>query len=136
MKIVHLPPIAIVTGLLLIGLSLLWPSLLGKSVWSDQQAHERSRASADLHGLVHEHHDEETSGEWLSTTVDTPENTLSIHCAPNGRVWISASFGTLYWGDVALAGWTNRDLRRMNLAHRPCRYARTGALFTRLSART
>ena len=69
MKIIHLPPIAIGTGLLLVGLWLLWPSLLGKSVWSDQQAHERSRASADLHRLVHEHHDAEAHGGTSDSTA-------------------------------------------------------------------
>jgi photosystem II stability/assembly factor-like uncharacterized protein len=49
-------------------------------------------------------------GDWVSTAVDTPENTLGIHCAPNGRVWISASFGTLYWSDASLSGWTEFSL--------------------------
>jgi photosystem II stability/assembly factor-like uncharacterized protein len=39
------------------------------------------------------------SSEWTSSAIDTPENTLSIHCAPNGRLWVSASFGTLYWAE-------------------------------------
>ena len=47
---------------------------------------------------------------WVSSAVDTPENTLSIHCAPNGRIWISASFGTLYWSDVSLSNWTEFSL--------------------------
>jgi photosystem II stability/assembly factor-like uncharacterized protein len=55
-------------------------------------------------------HQEAGSGDWVSTAVDTPENTLSIHCAPNGRVWISASFGTLYWSDASLSGWTEFSL--------------------------
>lgn len=37
--------------------------------------------------------------DWTAQTIDTPENTLSIHCAPNGRLWVSASFGTLYWAE-------------------------------------
>lgn len=44
------------------------------------------------------------AAEWISSAIDTPENTLSIHCAPNGRLWVSASFGTLYWaedGDIS-----------------------------------
>jgi photosystem II stability/assembly factor-like uncharacterized protein len=53
---------------------------------------------------------ESGSGNWVPTVVDTPENTLSIHCAPNGRVWISASFGTLYWSDVSLSQWTEFSL--------------------------
>ena len=44
-------------------------------------------------------------GEWQSSHLDTPEATLSIYCAPNGRVWVSASFGTLYWSDSSLAQW-------------------------------
>jgi photosystem II stability/assembly factor-like uncharacterized protein len=51
-----------------------------------------------------------TSGDWGAVAVDTPENTLSIHCAPNGRVWVSASFGTLYWSDLSLSGWTEFSL--------------------------
>lgn len=39
------------------------------------------------------------SAEWTASAIDTPENTLSIHCAPNGRLWVSASFGTLYWAE-------------------------------------
>ena len=53
---------------------------------------------------------QDASGSWVSAAVDTPENTLSIHCAPNGRVWISASFGTLYWSDVSLSAWTEFSL--------------------------
>ncbi len=37
--------------------------------------------------------------EWISSAIDTTENTLSIHCAPNGRLWVSASFGTLFWAE-------------------------------------
>lgn len=51
-----------------------------------------------------------SSGEWAATPLDTGENTLSIHCSPNGRVWVSASFGTLYWADSALSGWTEFSL--------------------------
>jgi len=45
------------------------------------------------------------SGAWQAAKIDTGENTLSIHCAPNGRIWVSASFGTLYWSDGDLAQW-------------------------------
>jgi photosystem II stability/assembly factor-like uncharacterized protein len=45
------------------------------------------------------------STEWVSSLVDTPEATLSIYCAPNGRVWVSASFSTLYWSDGSLQQW-------------------------------
>ncbi len=37
--------------------------------------------------------------DWTQSVIDTPENTLSVHCAPGGRLWVSASFGTLYWTD-------------------------------------
>ena len=50
------------------------------------------------------------SDDWVSTPIDTLENTLSIHCAPTGRVWVSASFGTLYWSDVSLSNWTEFSL--------------------------
>ena len=45
------------------------------------------------------------SAQWASSKVDTAEATLSIHCAPNGRLWISASFSTLYWADLSLGEW-------------------------------
>ena len=51
-----------------------------------------------------------SEGGWTSVTIDTPENTLSIYCAPNGRLWVSASFGTLYWSDTSLAEWTEFSL--------------------------
>jgi photosystem II stability/assembly factor-like uncharacterized protein len=50
------------------------------------------------------------SAEWSSSAIDTPENTLSIHCAPNGRLWVSASFGTLYWADASLGEWNEFSL--------------------------
>lgn len=34
--------------------------------------------------------------QWQSEQIDTPENTLSVHCAPDNRLWVSASFSTLY----------------------------------------
>lgn len=37
---------------------------------------------------------------WQPESLDTPENTLSIHCAPGGRLWVSASFATLFWRPV------------------------------------
>ena len=48
--------------------------------------------------------------DWQASSVDTPEATLSIYCAPNGRVWVSASFGTLYWSDTSLAQWQEFSL--------------------------
>lgn len=50
------------------------------------------------------------TGEWTSSTIDTPENTLSIHCAPNGRLWVSASFSTLYWSEGDMQQWNEFSL--------------------------
>lgn len=50
------------------------------------------------------------SGEWTPSQIDTPEATLSIHCAPDNRVWVSASFGTLYWRDASSSGWQEFSL--------------------------
>ncbi len=47
---------------------------------------------------------------WQSSAIDTPENTLSIHCAPNGRLWVSASFGTLYWSEGDRQQWNEFSL--------------------------
>ena len=48
--------------------------------------------------------------EWQPSKVDTPEATLSIYCAPNGRVWVTASFSTLYWSDTSLEQWQEFSL--------------------------
>lgn len=48
--------------------------------------------------------------EWHASKVDTPEATLSIYCAPNGRVWVTASFSTLYWSDTSLGQWQEFSL--------------------------
>lgn len=45
------------------------------------------------------------SEDWTASVIDTPEDTLSIHCAPNGRVWVSASLSTLFWSDAELSQW-------------------------------
>lgn len=50
------------------------------------------------------------AGQWQSSAIDTPENTLSIHCAPNGRLWVSASFGTLYWSENSMQQWNEFSL--------------------------
>ena len=47
---------------------------------------------------------------WTSSQIDTPEDTLSIHCAPGNRLWVSASFATLYWRDVSASGWNEFNL--------------------------
>ncbi len=48
--------------------------------------------------------------DWASAAIDTPENTLSVHCAPGGRLWVSASFGTLYWRDPLAESWQEFSL--------------------------
>ena len=40
-----------------------------------------------------------TGTKWESSLLDTMEDTLSIHCAPNGKLWVTASFATMYWQD-------------------------------------
>ncbi len=47
---------------------------------------------------------------WTASPLDTPENTLSIHCAPGERLWVSASFGTLYWRDLSSDVWQEFSL--------------------------
>jgi photosystem II stability/assembly factor-like uncharacterized protein len=51
-----------------------------------------------------------TDGNWQSSSIDTPENTLSIHCAPSGRLWVSASFGTLFWAEDDMQQWNEFSL--------------------------
>lgn len=55
---------------------------------------------------------EDSDGAWVPAAIDTQENTLSIHCAPSGRLWVTASFGTLYWtdGEEAPAQWNEFSL--------------------------
>jgi len=50
------------------------------------------------------------AGQWQSSDLDTTENTLSIHCAPNGRLWVSASFGTLFWAEGDMQQWNEFSL--------------------------
>ncbi len=50
------------------------------------------------------------AGQWTSSVLDTSESTLSIHCAPNGRLWVSASFSTLYWSEGDMQQWTEFSL--------------------------
>jgi photosystem II stability/assembly factor-like uncharacterized protein len=50
-------------------------------------------------------HKSADSSDWISASIDTIEATLSIYCAPNGRVWVSASFSTLYWSDGSAQQW-------------------------------
>ncbi len=51
MKIIHLPLTVIAIGVLLVVASQVWPSLVGGSVWSEEQARTLSRASAEVHRL-------------------------------------------------------------------------------------
>ena len=53
---------------------------------------------------------EDVPGEWVSFAVDTSESTLSIHCAPNGRLWVSASFSTLLWAEDDFKQWNEFSL--------------------------
>lgn len=50
------------------------------------------------------------AGEWQASAIETKEATLSIHCAPNGRLWVSASFGTLFWSEGSMEKWTEFSL--------------------------
>ena len=51
-----------------------------------------------------------SSDEWQAAVLDTPEDTLSIHCAPGNRLWVSASFSTLYSRDEASDDWQEFSL--------------------------
>ena len=48
-----MPLIAVGVGIVLIALSVAWPSIIGNSGWSEQQASEHAKASAELHQLAH-----------------------------------------------------------------------------------
>ncbi len=45
-----------------------------------------------------------TGTDWSTTKLETYEDTLSIHCAPDGKLWVTASFATLYWQDEPGSG--------------------------------
>jgi len=53
MKIRHLPLIVLGVGIILVGLSLVWPRIIAGAVWSEPQASEHAEASAELHRLSH-----------------------------------------------------------------------------------
>jgi ABC-type transport system involved in cytochrome bd biosynthesis fused ATPase/permease subunit len=55
MKLSDLPLTALGVGIVLVVLSLIWPSIIGKAVWSEQQAREHATAAAELHRLAHGH---------------------------------------------------------------------------------
>jgi hypothetical protein len=54
-KLNHLPLIALGAGLLLVGLSLVWPRMIGSTVWTEEQARQFSEASANVHQAAHDH---------------------------------------------------------------------------------
>ena len=47
---------------------------------------------------------------WESEALPTPESTLSIHCAPGGRLWVTAGFATLLHRPVAGGEWVESSL--------------------------
>ncbi|HBO11252.1 MAG TPA: glycosyl hydrolase [Halieaceae bacterium] len=49
-------------------------------------------------------------GTWQGESLPTPESTLSIHCAPGGRLWVTAGFATLLHRPVAGGAWTEDSL--------------------------
>lgn len=49
-------------------------------------------------------------GDWVSSTIDTPESTLAIECAPGDRLWVSASYSTLYSRDLQSQEWQEFSL--------------------------
>ncbi len=74
--------------------------------------------SGDIFALDSQHRIWQLSAggsNWTSSLLDTPESTLSIECAPGNRLWVSASFSTLYFRDLDAAAWQeytlNEDLQ-------------------------
>jgi len=53
MKIRHLPLIVLGLGIILVGLSVVWPRIIADAFWNDGQASEHAEASAELHHLSH-----------------------------------------------------------------------------------
>ncbi len=51
-----------------------------------------------------------TSTQWGAETLDTSESTLSVYCAPNNTVWVSASFATLLSRTDRQAPWREFSL--------------------------
>lgn len=50
------------------------------------------------------------NARWESETLPTPESTLSIHCAPGQRLWVTAGFATLLHRPVAGGAWVENSL--------------------------
>ena len=50
------------------------------------------------------------ANEWQRNLIDTPENTLSLSCAPGGRLWVSAGFATMFSSDDDGASWNEFSL--------------------------
>ncbi len=50
------------------------------------------------------------SGEWTVSALDTTESTLSIHCAPDNTLWVTASFSILYSSRDNASSWQEFSL--------------------------
>lgn len=72
MKMIHLPLIPLAIGLVLIVLSLAWPSAVGSSGWSEEEAREWSAASAEMHSLLHNHGHAPGEAEATSRDHESP----------------------------------------------------------------
>ncbi len=114
MKLVHLPPIAMATGLVLFALSFAWPQVVDSdAVWSDEQARERSEAATELRRLKQAHgedeakaHDESGDAAKLAKAQQRYQRSnAELESARSRRGWSAA---LLRWGGglLALAGIT------------------------------
>ncbi len=114
MKLIHLPPIAMAAGLVLLILSFVWPQTDDSdAVWSDEQARERSEAAAELHQLQQAHgedeaktHDESGHAAKLAKARQRYERSNALlESARSRRRWPATLLG---WGGglLALAGIT------------------------------
>ncbi|MGI9285022.1 MAG: WD40/YVTN/BNR-like repeat-containing protein, partial [Pseudomonadales bacterium] len=50
------------------------------------------------------------SDKWETSAIDTQESTLSIHCAPDNSLWVTASFSTLFSSRDNAASWQQFSL--------------------------
>jgi len=48
--------------------------------------------------------------DWQKNAIDTSENTLSLSCAPSGRLWVTAGFATLFSSDDDGQSWNEFSL--------------------------
>jgi ABC-type transport system involved in cytochrome bd biosynthesis fused ATPase/permease subunit len=53
MTIRRLPLIVLGIGVLLVAISLVWPRIIARTVWNQQQASQHAEAAAELHRLSH-----------------------------------------------------------------------------------